>query len=119
MCRIRGSGWRGGGGNGWGWHSCAADGDGLCGWSYGHSECGGGCAGSGCGCAGCGGWGGGAWVLGLRLVFEMVWGCVTLDLALVTLVGAYIGIRCWRGNCVNVLVNNYLLVNMIYMSYIC
>jgi len=52
------------------------------GWSHGHGECGGGCAGFGCGCAGCGGWGGGAWVLGLRSVFEMVWGCVVLDLGI-------------------------------------
>ena len=58
-------------------------------------------------------WGlGRAWVLGLRLVFEMVWVCAALDLVLVTLVGAYIGIRCWRKNYVNVLVNNHLLLSI-------
>jgi hypothetical protein len=41
-----------------------------------------------------------------------VWACAALDLALVTLVGAYIGIRCWRKNCVNVLVNNHLLLSI-------
>ena len=52
-----------GGGRGCERHGCAADGDGRRGCSYGHGECGG-------GCAGCGGRGSGAWVLGLRLVLR-------------------------------------------------